>query len=158
MGIRHFETDSRGYLPAGTDISAVLADGDVRALMAVWDTYSSIKLYRSSLAKIGQGESSVADPEGTRAMLESSLAKVAEVTPAQALEANRRLVDLLTGFRWFVMREAREAGDSWTRIGEALGMSKQGALDWYKRKIAFQEEFVPDFHDTDRARAVLGED
>ncbi|MCC3318450.1 hypothetical protein [Nocardia africana] len=157
MGIQYFETDSLGYLPAGTDISAVLADGDVRALIAVWHTYSSIKLYRSGLAKIDQGESRGDDPEGTRAVLESGLAKIAEVTPVQALEANRRLVDLLTGYRWFVMRDAREAGDSWTSIGEALDMSKQGALDWYKRKIAFQEEFVPDFHDTDRARAVLGE-
>jgi hypothetical protein len=33
------------------------------------------------------------------------------------------------------MQAAREAGASWSEIGAALGMSKQGAQDWYRRKI-----------------------
>jgi len=45
------------------------------------------------------------------------------------------------------MREAREAGATWTEIGEALGMPKQGAHDWFRRKIENQEMYVAEFHD-----------
>jgi hypothetical protein len=79
------------------------------------------------------------------------------VDPLHALEANRRLVDLLTGRRWYVIRDAREAGATWEQIGAALGMTKQGAQDWYKRKIELQEQHVDDFHDAERARAALAE-
>lgn len=72
-----------------------------------------------------------------------------------ALGANRRLVELLEGRRWTVMQDAREAGASWTDIGRALRMSKQGAADWYNRRIADRERYVPDLHDADRARAAL---
>ena len=48
-----------------------------------------------------------------------------------------------------------EAGASWTQIGAALGMSKQGAPDWYRGKIAEQERYVGDLHDTERAKAAL---
>jgi hypothetical protein len=34
-------------------------------------------------------------------------------------------------------------------------MTEQGALDWYKREIADQEKNAGEFHDTDRARAVV---
>jgi hypothetical protein len=86
-----------------------------------------------------------------------SLAESAEVTPLQALAAGHRLVQLLTGGRWHLMQDAREAGASWTEVGAALEMSKQGAADWYARKIGDQERALPDFHDAARARAVLGE-
>lgn len=79
-------------------------------------------------------------------------------SPAQALEANWRLVEFLTGRRWSVMQEAREAGDSWTVISDALGVTKQGALDWYTRKVADQEKYAGKFHDATRARAVLDGD
>jgi hypothetical protein len=36
-------------------------------------------------------------------------------------------------------------------------MSKQGAQDWYRRKIEAQEQYVGDLHDAERARAALGE-
>ncbi|MFE3229474.1 hypothetical protein [Nocardia sp. NPDC059228] len=57
-----------------------------------------------------------------------------------------------------VMRDAREAGESWAAIGGALDMSKQGALDGYKRKIADQQKYVGKFHDTDQARAAATDD
>jgi hypothetical protein len=53
------------------------------------------------------------------------------------------------------MQAAREAGKTWDEIGSALGMSRQGAQDWYRRKIANQERYVPEFYDAERARAVL---
>ncbi|MFI5783779.1 hypothetical protein [Nocardia sp. NPDC051570] len=144
----YFETTTNGCFPAGTDIAQVLADGDERELFAVWNTYFHNELTRKGLAH--------ADTAGREA-LQNDLTQHAEVTAVQALEANRRLVRMLTGRRWMTMRDAREAGDSWTTIGAALGVSKQGAVDWYKRKIADQEKYVGDFHDSDRARAVVTE-
>ena len=41
-----------------------------------------------------------------------------------------------------VMRAAREAGASWAEISAVLGMSKQGAQNLYRRKIADQERYV----------------
>ncbi|WP_194817974.1 hypothetical protein [Nocardia sp. XZ_19_385] len=45
------------------------------------------------------------------------IAKLADVTALQALEATRRLVNLLTGRRWATMQAARAAGASWSEIG-----------------------------------------
>jgi hypothetical protein len=36
-------------------------------------------------------------------------------------------------------------------------MTRQGAHDWYRRKIALQEQHAGDFHDADRARAALAD-
>ncbi|OLT40059.1 hypothetical protein BJF85_07045 [Saccharomonospora sp. CUA-673] len=139
-----------GLLPADVDVEAVLRDGDERELAAAWNTY-----FERALAQRITADPD-ARPEGVD-VFEHVLAGLAPVTAAQALEANRRLVELLTGRRWMVMRDAREAGASWTDIGAALGMSRQGAYEWYQRKIELQEEHVPEFHDTARARAVLGD-
>ncbi|MFF0547267.1 hypothetical protein ACFYTF_30990 [Nocardia thailandica] len=148
MGI---EITTSGCLPAGTDVEAVLRDGDTIALHAAWDTYN----HRQFLARMLPGYDANPDKADLAAHIRAELAKLAEVTDLQALSANRRLTDLLTGRRWLVMQEARENGVSWAAIGDALGITKQGAIDWYKRKIADQEKYVPDFHDTARARAVL---
>lgn len=141
-------------LPAGTDVAALLADPTTtyRDLFAVLTTYRYLRVCRSSLAELDARGS--VDGQA-HAMFRARIAEHAEVTPAQMLAVNRKLVDQLTGDRWHLMQEAREAGDSWATIGAALGMSKQGAIDWYKRKIADQEKFLPEFHDTARARAVL---
>ncbi len=117
---------------------------DVAELMNVWEAYST----RSTWAHAAERG---AAPD----IVASVLVDVPEVTALKALEANRRLVDLVTGRRWYVMREAREAGASWSEIGGALGMTKQGAQDWYRRKIAEQEKHLGDLHDSVAARAVL---
>ena len=147
----YFPTNDRGYLPADTDLDQLLRSGDEQALFAAWNTFHHIRHTRDIIAKL---ETNPAKAEVVT-WWRVELTELAPITPAQALTANRRLVDLLTARRWFTMQCAREAGDSWTVIGDALDMSKQGALDWYKRKIAEQEKYVPDFHDTDRARAAL---
>ncbi|WP_369024127.1 hypothetical protein [Nocardia cyriacigeorgica] len=157
MSYRHNLIEGR-YIPAGVDVAAVLRTGDERELQAVWDTYHHAGLLRETLDKLDAGLLDVKDPDTARAALHDDLGAVAAITPTQALEANRRLVDLLTGRRWSVMQAAREAGDSWTAIGDALGVSKQGARDWYLRKIEHQEKYVPQFHDAARARAALGGD
>jgi hypothetical protein len=92
-----------------------------------------------------------ADPAVARGML----AGLPEVSALDALSANARLVELLIGQRWYVMQAAREAGASWAEIGAALGMSKQGAQDWYRRKVADQAKYAPEFHDDERAAAVV---
>ena len=53
------------------------------------------------------------------------------------------------------MQAAREAGASWADIGAALGMSKQGAQDWYRRKVGEQTRYVPELHNNARAVAAL---
>ncbi len=119
---------------------------DVSELLDVW-------LANGTRATWTRAAARGADPE----IVAGVLAEVPEVTSLDALEANHRLVDLLTGRRWYVMQEAREAGASWSEIGAALNMSKQGAQDWYRRKIAEREKYVGDLHDAEAARAVLAE-
>ncbi|MFC9898526.1 hypothetical protein ACFVMC_32950 [Nocardia sp. NPDC127579] len=154
MSLPFFETTDRGFLPAGSDVTAVLRHGEEEALHATWRTFQHIGYIRRTLAVI--------DTDKSKALLSTDLrvelAGLAEVTALQALEANRRLTELLTGRRWSVMRSAREAGASWAAVGAALGISKQGAIDWYKRKIEHQEQHLPELHDAARARAVLPEE
>jgi hypothetical protein len=78
-----------------------------------------------------------------------------EVSALEALRANTKAVELLTGRRWYVIRSSREAGATWTQVGEALGITKQAAHDFYRRRIEEQEKYPPDFHDAAAARAVL---
>ena len=53
-----------------------------------------------------------------------------------------------------VMRAAREAGASWAEISAVLGMSKQGAQNLYRRKIADQERYVGGLHDGKRRNRI----
>lgn len=76
----------------------------------------------------------------------------------EALAANAAAVDALVGRRWYVMQDAREAGETWEAIGQALGVTKQGAQDYYRRQIAKQEHYAAEFHDAARARAGLDTD
>lgn len=117
---------------------------DEQELYRLWDAYGQRRMWHK-----------VIERGGDQAVAEEALAELSNVAPLDALEANAKLVDLLTGRRWSVMQAAREAGNTWDEIGLALGMSRQGAQDWYRRKIADQERYVAEFHDADRARAVL---
>lgn len=120
--------------------------GDELGLRQVWDAYGARAVWQQ-----------VIERGGDRAVAQRALGQLPAVSALEALEANRDMVELLTDRRWYVMREAREAGASWPQIGAALGMSKQGAQDWYRRRIELQEQHVGDLHDADRARAPLAE-
>uniref|UniRef100_UPI003F4968A2 hypothetical protein n=1 Tax=Amycolatopsis sp. CA-151526 TaxID=3239921 RepID=UPI003F4968A2 len=146
----YVELTDQGQLPAGADVDTIVQTGDERELYAARQTYDARCIAQSMLEQAG-------DDAARRALWESDLAELAEVSPLQALRAGQRFTDLVTGRRWITMMEAREAGASWSEIGGALGMSRQGAQDWYRRKIADQEKHLPDLHDTARARAVLTE-
>lgn len=132
------------YLPAGLDIDRLIRDAtDELQLMAVWDTYHWRRMLHRMVTR---------RPDST---FRGELDQLAPVTAVQALAANRRLVELLTARRWYVMRDAREGGASWADIGDALGVSRQSAHEWYQRQIELQEKHVGDFHDAERARAAL---
>ena len=120
---------------------------DESMLIERWQSYAM----RSTLEQVHDS----AEDDHDREAASVALARMPEVTALEALEANRRLVTLLTGRRWYVMRDAREAGASWSEVATAVGMSRQGAYDWYRRKIREQEDHVPEYHDADRARAAL---
>ena len=78
-----------------------------------------------------------------------------DVSALEALRANERIVTLLTGWRWLAIRQAREEGHSWTDIGAALNMSKQGAWDLYQRAIKQQETYAGEFFSpAERQRAI----
>lgn len=121
--------------------------GDELSRWQVWDAYASRATWQQ-----------VIERGGDRAIAQRALEQLPAVSALEALEANREIVELLTSRRWYVMREAREAGASWTQVGAALGMTKQGAQDWYRRKIELQEQHVGDLHDAGRARAALTEE
>jgi hypothetical protein len=50
----------------------------------------------------------------------------------EALAANRQLVKLLEGRRWYVVAEARSQGASWQQIADALGITRQSAHAAYR--------------------------
>jgi hypothetical protein len=50
---------------------------------------------------------------------------------------------------------ARESGATWAQIGEALGITKHAAHDFYRRKIEEQEKYLSNLHEAAAARAVL---
>ncbi|MBF6548859.1 hypothetical protein [Nocardia brasiliensis] len=152
METSRFETTEQGYLPAGADIEAVLADADERLLHAVSDTYHQRRFLQGLIARAGRGDTE-AERQRSAIALPSHLAEIdalAEVSVLHALEANRRMVELLIEYRWQLMRDAREAGESWTAIGARLAVSKQSVLAWYNRKTAERDTKA-------RARAGVAE-
>ncbi|MDQ0030911.1 hypothetical protein [Arthrobacter bambusae] len=130
----------------GVSVEQALSSGDVHELLTVWEDFNRGETWREASA-IGGDEA--------REAAAHFLAEVREVAALQALRANARAVELLTARRWYVMKSAREAGATWAQIGEALGITKQAAYDFYRRKIEEQENHLPDRHDTSAARAVL---
>jgi hypothetical protein len=90
-------------------------------------------------------------------LLVGALAELPGVKGLDALRASRRVVELLTGARWHLIRQSREEGASWSDIGKALGMSRQAAHDFYRRKVEQQEQDAPGFRHAARSRAVLDE-
>lgn len=127
-------------------VERALNSGDVHELLKVWEDFNR--------GESSPGFSSIASDQAREAAAHF-LTEVSEVAALEALRANAKAVELLTARRWYVMKSAREGGATWAQIGEALGITKQAAHDFYRRKIEEQEQQSPDFHDTAAARAVL---
>lgn len=120
---------------------------DLPEHLKTWADYQERSTYERAIAR-------GADAEVFRPALDTLRA----VSALDALRANREAVELLVGRRWYVMQEAREAGKTWDAIGDALGITKQGAQDYYRRQIAKQETYAAEIHERDRARAALDTD
>src|SRR5690606_35170987 len=84
-----------GTLGAEADPEEVVARGDERELFAVWTTYHVRRWIEHVLGTL-QGKDD-ADSERARREFAKDLAAMAPANELHALEANRRLVDLLTG-------------------------------------------------------------
>jgi len=127
-------------------VEQALNSGDVHELLKVWEDFNR--------GEASPGISSAGNDHALEAAAHF-LSEVSEVAALEALRANARAVELLTARRWYVMKSAREGGATWAQIGEALGITKQAAHDFYRRKIEEEERHLPDLHDMAAARAVL---
>ncbi|MET3934817.1 hypothetical protein [Arthrobacter sp. OAP107] len=127
-------------------VEQALNSGDVRELLKVWEDFNRGETWR---------EISATGSDQAREAAAQFLAQVSEVAALEGLRANAKAVEQLTGRRWYVMKIRREGGATWAQIGEALGITKQAAHDFYRRKIEKQEKYLSDLHDAATARAVL---
>lgn len=124
---------------------------DERELLQMWDHRHARQTWEGILRK------DQTSAEGAQ-IAQGALAEIPDVTALDALKANAELVRLLTGRRWYVMRDAREAGATWDEIGAAVDMSGDDARDYYRQRIEFQEKYAGEFHETARSRAVLDDE
>lgn len=134
---------------SGVDVETVLRSGTESQLLEIWTSHQRAS-WRPTAASGGTGDLThvrVSGPED---------AEPRQVSALNALRANAELVDLLSGRRWMVIQDAREAGATWEQIGQALGVSRRAARNWYKRKIRDQERYVEHGHDARRGRASVG--
>ncbi|MCK2213736.1 hypothetical protein MF672_008040 [Actinomadura sp. ATCC 31491] len=76
-----------------------------------------------------------ADQQDEAARLEARLADLPRITSLEALQANADLMAMLGTQRWIAMRIAQEEGASLEQIGRQLGISKQSAWEFMKRRI-----------------------
>ncbi|WP_109530110.1 MULTISPECIES: hypothetical protein [Nocardia] len=138
MGCPRFDLTAERTLPAGVDVAAILTEGDDHGLYAVWNTFHHTHFLRETLTRLDRGELAGGygfDPATARDALRENLARHAQVTEIQALEADRRLTEGVTGQRGFVVDYARQAGHPWKALGAALGITGQDALNWFTRNI-----------------------
>ncbi|WP_216917014.1 hypothetical protein [Nocardia noduli] len=137
MGYPRFDLTAERTPPAGVDVAAILTEADDHGLYAVWNTFHHTHFLREPLTRLDRGELDRGygfDPTQPRVTLRKTLARHAQVTEIQALEANRRLTEGLTGQRG-VIDYARQAGHPWKALGAALGITGQDTLNWFTRNI-----------------------
>lgn len=96
--------------------------------MAVWMAHSRRWRLQELLADDSDGPS-----DSHQKRLQDELDSVPEVSALYALAAQARVIELLKADRWPVMDDAHKDGASFTEIGAALKITKQGARDYYAR-------------------------
>ncbi len=103
-----------------------------------WDAWSMANTMRTAFAQARQ--------QGDHRAL-ASFEQHPEWTqgpgPLEALRANRTQVELLTGWRWQAVRDAREQGHAWAEVGEALSTTPEQARRDYLDRIG-QERHLAD--------------
>ncbi|WP_180987303.1 helix-turn-helix domain-containing protein [Arthrobacter sp. AFG20] len=107
-------------------VEQALSSGDIHELLKVWEDFNRGETWRE-ISATGSGQARTAAAQ--------FLAEVSEVAALEALRANAKAVELLTARRWHVIKSAREGGATWAQIGEALGITRQAAHHFYRRKI-----------------------
>jgi hypothetical protein len=96
-----------------------------------WQAWSDAEVTRTTRQRIGARGASLAAFDQHPEWIKGP-------GPLAALAANREMVDQLVGWRWQVMREAREQGHSWAEIGAALGEDATQARQAYLARMERQ--------------------
>jgi hypothetical protein len=89
------------------------------------------------------------DDKAGMAAADAQLASLPAVKVTEALKANAELIARLSSQRWIGMKVARDQGITMEEVGEQLGVSKQAAWEFLKRKLEENAGEVP--ADTDDA-------
>lgn len=111
--------------------SSARSPNNVDELLATWQSAGTRRRLEAALT---QAELA-GDTDGALAV-RHAIAQLPEVSALDALRANAALVDQLTTQRWVAMKIARDEGASWEQIGQALGVSRQSAWEFLRRKLA----------------------
>ncbi len=116
-------TDASDALPQ----TPIRENPSLRELFRIYETQIEQRFDRATAARY--------TAEGRDIPLWATESAAAEqVSTLDALQAGDRIAKLLNGWRWQLMRQAREEGRSWSEIGAALDMTKQGAFDYYRKR------------------------
>jgi len=74
--------------------------------------------------------------QGTMTFMSLIAADALPVEPLDALREVARSEAQLDELRWNQIAAARDAGASWAAIGEALGVSRQSAWEYFTRRVS----------------------
>ena len=145
--------DSLAPLPADADIDRLLDNAPLAELAGIIQTHAEREAIRHSLERLedeGRPDGELYSDQLTstvgemRGIYQRYLDEHAPVTALQSLRASHLATAQLTATRYRAICAARAAGESWSAIGAALDMSKQGAQDWYnKRSIPLLQDTAP---------------
>jgi hypothetical protein len=110
------------------------------AALRTWEAWSSADTWTRVVANAKQHGQDL-----------TALGNLEELTsgpnPLTALRANRKVVELMTGWQWQAIRAAREQGYSWSVIGQALGLEARQARSTYLAAVERQELAAPAMSD-----------
>jgi hypothetical protein len=132
----------------GTD--TIDSEASLSKLLDIYQTQGWQRLTRQTIAKL------TAEGKDASLLIATNDAED-QISTLDALRAGDRIAKLLNGWRWNLMRQAREEGRSWSEIGAALDMTKQGAFDYYRNAVDRQEQYAPEYSDIAAARKVQGD-
>jgi hypothetical protein len=132
----------------GTD--TIDGEASLSKLLDIYQAQGWQRLTRQTIAKL------TAEGKDASHLIATNDAEE-QISTLDALRAGDRIAKLLNGWRWNLMRQAREEGRSWSEIGAALDMTKQGAFDYYRNAVDRQEQYAPEYSDIAAARKVQGD-
>jgi hypothetical protein len=132
----------------GTD--TIDSEASLSKLLDIYQNQGWQRLTRQTIAKL------TAEGKDASHLIATNDAED-QISTLDALRAGDRIAKLLNGWRWNLMRQAREEGRSWSEIGAALDMTKQGAFDYYRNAVDRQEQYAPEYSDIAAARKVQGD-